>query len=148
MKRFLATFVTIALMALVVSAGVRRTHSPTESLIPSPDPAPEEKLRELLSSAQRGDVPAYLAAFTGPFRERLEREVEERGRDAFALDLQRASKARKSHAIFAPEPDGPGAVRIMVETVYLDRNERQTYLLTEGPEGWKVADVETVRSHT
>src|SRR5262249_57796826 len=44
------------------------------------------------------------------------------------------------------EPEGPGAARISVETVYPDRNERQTYHLAQESGGWLVNDVETVRS--
>ena len=88
----------------------------------------------------------YLDCFGGPLRERLEREVNERGRDVFAADLRRAARSRKSHAIFAVEPEGDDAARITVETVYPDRNERQTYHLAQEAGGWLVTDVETVRS--
>ena len=36
----------------------------------------------------------------------------------FAADLQRAARARKGHALYAPEPDGPDAYVITVESVY------------------------------
>ena len=89
---------------------------------------------------------AYLDCFRGPLRDRLRREVDERGRDAFAADLRRAARSRKSHAVFAVEPEGEDAARVTVETVYPDRNERQTYHLTREGGGWLVVDVETVRS--
>jgi hypothetical protein len=92
-------------------------------------------------------VPAYLDAFSGPLRQRLEREVNERGRAVFADDLRRAARSRKSHAVFAAEPDGPGSARVTVETVYPDRNERQTYRVDKVDGGWAVAEVETVKSH-
>ena len=94
------------------------------------------------------DVEGYLAAFTGSLRDRLEREARERGRDGFADDLRRAAGARKSHALFAAEPDGPDACRIVVEAVYPDRNERQTYRLEHTPSGWLVAAVDSVRSRS
>jgi hypothetical protein len=74
--------------------------------------------------------------------------VDERGRETFAADLRRAARSRKSHAVFSVEPEGDGAARITVETVYPDRNERQTYHLALQSQGggWLVNDIETVRS--
>jgi hypothetical protein len=111
----------------------------------APDPA-EVRLSTLLESAWRGDVAGYLNCFSGPLRERLEREVNERGRDVFAADLKQAARSRKSHAVFAVESEGEAAARITVETVYPDRNERQTYHLAQDAGNWLVNDVETVRS--
>ncbi len=64
----------------------------------------------------------------------------------FATALKRATSARKSHALFAPEPDGPDACRITVESVYPDHNERQTYRLERSGASWLVTALETVRS--
>ncbi len=36
----------------------------------------------------------------------------------------------------------------MIETVYPDRNERQTYRLARTPSGWLVAAVDPVRSRS
>ena len=82
-------------------------------------------------------MPAYLAAFGPALRERLGREAEEKGREAFAGSLRAAARARKSHAVFAPEADGPDAARVVVESVYPDRNERQTYRLERSEGGWR-----------
>jgi hypothetical protein len=159
MKRIVAGVVTIALMAGLLWMGVKQSpdgapresstsQAATDSLNrTAPDPA-EARLNTLLGCAWRGDVAGYLDSFSGPLRGRLEREVNERGRDAFAADLKHAARARKSHAIFAVEPEGPGAARITVETVYPDRNERQTYHLVQASTAgdWLVNDVETLRS--
>jgi hypothetical protein len=107
----------------------------------------EARVNTLLEGAWSGDVPAYLDSFGGPLRDRLGREVEERGRDAFAADLKRAAQSRKSHAVFSAEPESDDVARVAVETVYPDRNERQTYRVDRGPSGWLVTEVETVRSH-
>jgi hypothetical protein len=107
----------------------------------------EEVVWRLLRSGEEGGVEAYLAAFAGPLKTRLEREVEGRGREAFAGDLKRAAAARKSHAIFAAEPEGGGAAEVAVETVYPDRNERQTYRVERTEDGWRIVEVATVRSH-
>lgn len=154
MKRVVAGVLTVALMAFLLWSGVKRPAGrtgagtgaePGSSRADAPDPA-EAQLNTLLDGAWRGDVSAYLGCFGGPLRERLEREVNERGRDSFAADLRRAARSRKGHAVFAAEPEGEGAARITVETVYTDRNERQTYHLAREAGGWLVNDVETVRS--
>jgi len=156
MRRACAGLLTVVAMGLLLWSGVRQPPAATPALSPSPSrsgpvaedvlagPA-EARVRALLDGAARGDVDGYLAAFGGPLRVRIEREVAGRGRDAFADDLRRAAAARKSHAVFAPEPDGPAAARVVVETVYPDRNERQTYLVEDGEGGWLVTDVETAR---
>jgi hypothetical protein len=159
MKRILAGVLTVVLMGGLLWLGRNRPERGTESgtgtdittsttsRSNTPDPA-EVRLAALLDCAARGDVAGYLDCFGDPLRQRLRREADERGRDTFAADLKRAARSRKSHAIFAVEPEGPAAARITVETVYPDRNERQTYHLTqETPAaGWLVTDVEIVRS--
>ncbi len=106
-----------------------------------------DRIESLLDVARRGDVAAYLASFEGPLRARLERLADERGRDAFAADLRSTAEARKSHAIFDPEPDGdaPDSARIIVESTFADRIECQTYRLVRAESGWIIADVQTVR---
>ncbi|HZW33974.1 MAG TPA: hypothetical protein VFF52_24840 [Isosphaeraceae bacterium] len=159
-NRLLAGAITAAVIGLILWSGLRGgAPGPTDPgpIAPGPSGAPEPpspfadaeaRLRDLLDRGHRGDVPGYLAGFTGALRDRLERAVRERGRDGFADDLRRAADARKSHAIFAAEPEGPDACRIVVEAVYPDRNERQTYRLEQTPSGWLVAAVEGVRSRS
>ena len=153
MSRVLAGILTVALMGLLLWSGLRRPAAPPDDgtrVAEADDPAAgaEQRLQALLAGARDGDVSAYLDAFAGPLRQRLQREVDEQGRDAFAAELRRAARARKSHAVFAPEPEGPDTVRIAVESVYPDRNERQTYRLDKTPDGWFVTDVDSVRGHT
>ncbi len=106
----------------------------------------ENQLRTLLDRARSGDVPGYLSAFAEPLRSRIEREANERGLDRFADDLRQSASTRKSHAIFAPQPDGPDSCQITVESVYPDRNERQTYRLEQSNSGWLVSSIDTVRA--
>jgi hypothetical protein len=153
MKRVLAAALTVVVMGLLAWSGIRRGADPSgaggassSTASQAANPA-EARVQALLDSAWTGDVDAYLAAFDGPIRDRLEREVAERGRDAFAADLRSAARARKSHAVFAAEPEGDDVARVTVETVYPDRNERQTYRIDRRPKGWLVTEVETVKSH-
>lgn len=148
MKRMLASGLTALLMGLLLWSGTRRAPAPVLVGGDANDGAPtaEARVQGLLQSASRGDVAGYLDAFAGPLRARLEREVNARGTDAFGQDLRTASRSRKSHAVFAVEPDGPGSARVTVEVVYVDRNERQTYRLEQNGVDWLVAEVETVKN--
>jgi hypothetical protein len=150
-RRMLAGIVTAAVLGLVLAVGSRRPAAdPSGGLIAAGDasPTPEARLRAMLDDARAGDVDAYLDAYTEPLRSRIAREADEAGRSAFADELRRAAAARRGHAIFAPELDGPDAVRIAVEMVYPDRNERQVYRLKRGPDGWRVTGVETARERS
>ena len=157
MKRGLAALLTVGLMTVLVWIGSHRTTTTTQDnvansltpadtgLTPISSPA-EQRVQMLLASAGAGDVSAYLGAFTGALKERLSRSVEERGRETFAGDLKRATQARKSHAVFAAEPDGPNAALVTVESVYPDQNERQTFRVEKTDAGWFVTGVETLKS--
>lgn len=153
MKSLVAGLLTAVILGLLFWSGLRDrsgTNAPAAAssdaaVNPAVDPV-EDRIRNLLDRSREADVSGYLEAFTGPLRDRLEREINERGREAFAEDLRTAAASRKSHAMFAPEFEGPDSARIVVEAVYLDRNERQTYRLERKAAGWFVADVETVKS--
>jgi hypothetical protein len=161
MRRMLAGSLTVIIMVLMIGVGLRRPVPPyvadAESAV-RPEGAlsrfPDSRLQDaseriegLLGSARKGDVTAYIGAFAGPLRARLEHEAQERGQAAFAAQLRRAGQARKSHAVFAAEPDlaSPDAARITVETAYADRLERQTFRLERASGGWLVTEVETAR---
>jgi hypothetical protein len=159
MKRLAAGLLTAVLMGALLWSGVRHAGAPGfdrpaapstgTSRTPSGESPAETRVLAILESARRGDVAGYLDGFAGPLRRRLEQQADDRGRAAFAADLRAAARSRKSHAVFAPEPDGPDAERVTVEAVYPDRNERQTYRVERDESGsaWLVTEVETVRSH-
>jgi hypothetical protein len=149
MKRVSAGLLTAAILGVVAGVGLRhpvaRENDRRDGKI-SIESA-EERIRTLLQSARDGNIQAYLGAFDGPLRQRLEREIAERGRDAFAADLGQAARSRKSHAIFAAESEPEDVARVAVETVYSDRIERQTFCLCRKREGWLVTELSTVRGH-
>jgi hypothetical protein len=151
MKRLIAGVLTVGMMVLLVRSGMRWTAQGFDPSAPAavdaqPFEGAEARVIDLLERAREGDVTAYLDAFTGSLRQRIEQEVAEKGRDAFVAKLRHAAESRKGHAIFAPESDGSTDVLVTVESVYLDHNERQTYRLERGASGWHVTDVETIRS--
>jgi hypothetical protein len=156
MKRLLAALCAMVVMGGMLWSGLRQPAS-TASGTPATDrvgrrsgldrSGASDRIESLLDVARRGDVAAYLASFSGPLRARLERLADERGHDSFAADLRGTAQARKSHAIFEPEPDGdaPDSARIIVESTFADRIERQTYRLVRVDNGWSIADVQTAR---
>jgi hypothetical protein len=150
MKALIAGLLTAAILAAMIVLGSRPV-APTAPAVNEaaveavPTPA-EDAVRALIQAGDTGDVAGYLEAFADPIRARLAREVEARGRQAFVDDLRRAAGARKGHAVFAAEPDGDNAARVVVETIYPDRNERQTYRVVRESDDWRVAEVATVRT--
>jgi hypothetical protein len=160
MKRPLAAIATLVIMGGMLWMGLRHRDRPAAATPPGP-PAPigvdrrylsdlsgaAERIEALLDGAHRGDVAAYLASFDGPLRGRLEQQANERGRAAFAAELRRAARARQSHAVFVPlaDGDGPDSARIIVESIFADRIERQTYCLVHRDAAWLITDVETAR---
>jgi hypothetical protein len=106
-----------------------------------------QRIEALLDSTRRGDVTGYLSAFGGSLRARLDQQVAERGREAFAAGLRRSARAAKSYAVFSAEADdlSSDGASIVVETIFADRNQRQTYRLKQKGAGWLITGVATVR---
>jgi hypothetical protein len=157
MKRSMAAAVAAIFVVLLIWSGVRgrREGAPPGSPVVATGSAAEDgptgRVRAMLAAGRDGDLTAYLDAFTGDLRDRVAREADEKGHQEFRSALRGAAAARSSVAVFAAEPDGPDGARVVVESVYPDRNERQTYHLvrTDGDAaaagGWRVADVEMAR---
>ena len=140
MRRIIAAGLTLAILGLMIWSANRGGSSPRTGR----DDGPEEHLHRLLQKAREGDVSAYLEAFGPPVRDRLEREVADRGRGAFADELRKAAETRKGLVVYDAEREGDAAT-ITVESIYLDHNERQRYHLAWSPDGWRVTDVDTSR---
>jgi hypothetical protein len=111
-----------------------------------PEAGADQAVRGLLAAARAGEVGVYLDAFAGPLRDRLERDRATRGDAAVAGELRTAAAARRGHAVYAAEPDGPDAATVVVESVYASHNERQTYRLERRDEAWKVVSVLATRA--
>jgi hypothetical protein len=146
MKKTLAGLLTVTLMGFVTWAGLRGNFERTRDLsagVGATD-TPEGRVQALLQSARVGDDGAYLASFDEPMRARITRRIEEQGRDAFVAALRQAVRSRKSHAVFAAAPEGDAA-SVVVEMVYADHNETQTYQLSRSSDAWLVTNVTTAR---
>ncbi len=147
-RRIVAGALTVVLMGVILARGTRGPRArPAADRRAVSDPArsPEECVRRVIEAARAGDVATYLDAYAEPLRSRIAREADEAGRSRFAEDLRRVAGSRKGFALYAPEPDGPDAVRIEFEAIYPDRNERQAYRLERGPAGWRIAGVGPIR---
>ncbi len=117
---------------------------------PDPYAGAEARVRTLLDDASDGDIDAYLDAFSGRLRARLEREIAETG--PRGLRRGSAQGRRDAQGPRRVRPAGRRSrrrARVVVETVYPDRNERQTFRVerASADDTWRVADVELVRTH-
>ncbi len=139
-NRAAALAATVAILALMIRLAPAR-HDRAAAVKTPASASPTQHLERFLDSARRGDVSAYLDSLGGDFRDRVEREVDEAGRAAFADRLRLAARASKSHAVFAPEPAGDG-VAIAVDSVQADRQARSVYRLEPAGPGWRIVAIE------
>jgi hypothetical protein len=102
----------------------------------------------MFAAAAAGDVAAYVACFTGTERGRLERELVDGRREAFARSLVQAVTELRGRAVFAEAPLDPeaDAARYTVDRVYPTRTERQVYELVREAGGWRIQSVHTARA--
>jgi hypothetical protein len=145
MKRGLAGLITIGLLAGVLLWSVPRGEPPVRA----EDDTPEACVQRMFVAAEAGDVATYLDCFTGAERRRLERELADQSRDAFARALQQAVQQLKGRAVFAPSEADVDAdtLRLTVERVYVNRTERQTYQMVRRADGWRIASVQTAQAY-
>ena len=141
MKRWIAGIVTAALVLTVLVIARRRGPLPTS---PSSAEKPEACIERMFDAAGEGDVQTYLDCFTGSERERLERELADQPRDAFARSLVEAVDSLKGRAIFEAKTDGESESNrvFTVERIYLNRYERQKYHLVRESTAWRIRTVE------
>jgi hypothetical protein len=93
----------------------------------------------MLNAARAGDVPAYLASYTGPMEAALRQSLGEFTDVDFARYLRNSTANLKGAAVSDPENISASEVKIRVEYVYQDRNAIQTMYLDRSPSGWKIS---------
>ncbi len=145
MKRIVAGVITIVLLALVVWFGMRRTSSDTEET----KSTPEACIDRMFAAAERGEVDAYLDCFTGPERDRIERELAEQPRDVFARSLIETVESLKGWAVFEAPSKAANTDEIAwltVERIYANRMERQTYHLICESGVWRIHSIRTAEA--
>ena len=99
---------------------------------------PEDVLIAMVQAMERGDVQALKECFGGNLRRRLEDLLARESEPGLGEWLRRRGSAVKGLAILDQEELGPDQVRVLTETVYNDRNTRQSFLLELESGSWRV----------
>ena len=90
-----------------------------------------------MNAARAGDVSRYLAGYTGPMREALQRSLDDSGRAAFARYLESSDAGVKGLAVSVEISEGREA-EARVERVYQERNEVQVMYLDKEGGTWRI----------
>jgi len=143
LKRWIAGLITAALIVTVLVIAQQRGPSPRNT--PAAE-SPEACIKRMFNAAKQGDVETYLDCFTGSERERLERELAGQPKEAFARSLVEAVESLKGRADFEGDADGDSKSSWIVDRVYANRIERQTYHLVRESNVWRIHSVETATS--
>jgi hypothetical protein len=141
-KRTLAAAITVLILGAALWFGRARDAAsprPTESEARTP----EACIERMFEAARRGDVAGYLECFSGPERQRLERDLAGRSPDAYRQSLIDAVATLKGRAVFASgAASGPSQpIAYTVDRVYENRTERQIYELVQESGIWRIRDV-------
>ncbi len=128
--------VVIGLLGFIVvrRGGARLTARPTA--------APQDAIYQMLDAARTGNVPGYLARYTGQMRSALNQTIAEKGAAGFRSYLQSSNAEIKGLAVFEPKAVSDNEVALRVEYVYRDRNEAQIFYLVKAEGAWKIARVD------
>ena len=136
-----AQLLTIGLLALALGIAVGRRQV-FRSSGESPPAAAQDAIYAMLDASRAGDVPAYLASYSGQMRSALEQSVRETGTERFSRYLKDSNSAIKGIAVSDPEPVSVREVKVRVEYVYQDRNDAQTVYLEKSGGDWKIFRVD------
>lgn len=140
MKRTVTLAATLTLLAAAIYFGSSR---PEPAAAPAASPA--ECIERMFAAAERGDVEAYLACFTGAELRRLSTEREAQPRERFAAALVESVRPLKGRAINGPSNvfDGDRA-QLEIERIYEHHGERQSYAFRRETGGWRIDSVGAV----
>jgi hypothetical protein len=139
-KQRLASILTIAILAAALAVILARKNT----RIQPADASPEDAIYAMLDAAKKGDVPRYLAAYSGPMEASLKQSIAESTTTAFSQYLIDTNSALKGVAVTAPESPTAREAKVRVEYVYQDRNEIQFMYLEKLPT-WKITRVESAQ---
>ena len=129
MKKRIATFLVLVAVALFVGWKARR--QPAQAI---PDD-PRAVIYEMLNAGKGGDVKRYLASYAEPMAATLEKTVS-------AQYLREISDPVKGVALSDPRVISDVEMSFLVQFIYQDRTEAQTYYVTNGASGWRIARTE------
>jgi hypothetical protein len=91
-----------------------------------------------MNAARAGDISRYLAGYTGPMREALQRSLDDSGRAAFGRYLESSDAGVKGLAV-SVEVSGGREAKARLERVYQARNEAQVVYLEKERGAWRIA---------
>jgi ketosteroid isomerase-like protein len=147
-----ARIVTVAVLAVAAAValgqknGWKMPEFQTVKIVapaaPKPDSTPQDTIYAMLDAARAGDVPAYMASYTGQMSTALQQSLAETTPEAFSKYLKDSNAAIKGVALSEPQSLTDREVRVRVEYVYQDRNEAQSVYLEKAAGGWKIARVD------
>lgn len=142
MKHIAALVATAVLLATVLSLGRGRSNRQGPA-------SPSECLTRMFSAAEQGDLAAYLNCFTGPQRERIERELSGQSAEEFAAALRDAVRTLKGRAVSGSDDVKPDAhsATLTVERIYGQHAERQSYHFVRQSDNWQIDSVGAVEKH-
>lgn len=104
---------------------------------------PQDVVYAMLDAARAGDVPTYLASYTGPMEASLRQTLAETTEAAFSKYLRDSNATVKGIAVSEPQKISDTQAAVRVEYVYQDRNEAQMMYLERGPDGWKISGTDS-----
>lgn len=140
-RKALGGVVTAILMVVVVVVALRRG-TQMESVKGG---EPSESVAALIDAAERGDVAAYLACFTGELREQLEaKAAASRPPERFRESLQAAIADLKGSVTSEVEHTGASEAVLLWERVYAKYNERYRVRLRLLGDEWKIFALERI----
>src|SRR2546428_10948259 len=90
--------------------------------------APEDVLIDMVQAMGTTDVPAWLDCFGGDLGRRLHDLARQRGKDEISRLLKERNQLVKGFAIIDRHPQGPDSFLVFTETIYADKNTRQSFL--------------------
>lgn len=140
-ERVLTAILTVAILGAVVIWSAMRANN----LSTPKKSQPDEVIWALIRSCREGDVDGYIGCFGSSLRERLEKLMKEQGDEKFRTYLKQLIAPVKGIAIFEPKRDAEGNWRVVAEFVFVDRTERQVFIVREVGNEWKIVGVESSR---
>ena len=139
MKRILAGLLTLAALSAIV------WWKSAPSVSQSGNVSPEKCVRQMFEAATLGDVPAYLACFSGPVRRQMQQQLSG-ATQSESESLRKSTADLKGWAIVDPPAEVPGsACQMTVEWVYATRVDRQQLGLERTSDGWQITRVDRIQ---
>ncbi|HVW37992.1 MAG TPA: hypothetical protein VHB99_11830, partial [Pirellulales bacterium] len=137
MKRMATFAATLVVLAAAIYFGRSR---PEPAAAPAASPA--DCIERMFAAAERGDVEAYLACFTGAELRRLSAERDAEPLERFAAALVESVRPLKGRAINGPS-HAPGSERakLEIERIYEHHGERQSYAFRREADGWRIDSI-------